>query len=203
MNEKRLCVFTDGRQLNNLSSLSSNSFVSSVGVINTTDGSSLVSSMSYDTSPNTILGNASQSISLPDMTVTHAPPIPVRHHSHLMLTPLLFHKVVGRNMCLSADRMVAVRRVEEYCNGYVFTCRPLRLGEKVVVQILSIDQAFTGGLTFGMTSCDVNKLLPADMPDDSDLLLDRPEYWIVNKDVCSNPEVGDELSFHLTEEGNY
>nr|KAG5700647.1 hypothetical protein BaRGS_015477 [Batillaria attramentaria] len=33
------------------------------------------------------------------------------------------------------------------------------------------------------------------------LLLDRPEYWVVNKDVCRNPEVGDELSFAVTNEG--
>jgi len=52
-----------------------------------------------------------------------------------------------------------------------------------------------------MTAADPALIPPMDLPDDSDLLLDRPEYWIVNKDVCSNPDVADELSFHLTEEG--
>jgi len=39
------------------------------------------------------------------------------------------------------------------------------------------------------------------LPDDSDLLLDRPEYWVVNKDVYAKAQVADELTFHLTEDG--
>ena len=39
------------------------------------------------------------------------------------------------------------------------------------------------------------------LPDDSDLLLDRPEYWVVNKDVCAKAQVADELTFYLTEDG--
>ena len=41
----------------------------------------------------------------------------------------------------------------------------------------------------------------SDLPDDADLLLDRPEYWVVHKDVCAKPDVGDELSFSLTASG--
>ena len=70
-----------------------------------------------------------------------------------------------------------------------------------MIQILSVEKAYVGGLAFGMTACDPLCVNPDDLPDDSDLLLDRPEYWVVNKDVCSAPEVGDELSFHLTEAG--
>ena len=70
-----------------------------------------------------------------------------------------------------------------------------------MVQINAVDPAYTGGLAFGMTVCDPSKLKPIELPDDSDLLIDRPEYWVVFKNVCTNPEIGDELSFHLAETG--
>ena len=70
-----------------------------------------------------------------------------------------------------------------------------------MIQILSVDRTYVGGLAFGMTACDPSNVNSAELPDDSDLLLDRPEYWIVNKDVYSNPEIGDELCFHLNNEG--
>lgn len=127
--------------------------------------------------------------------------IPVVHHASCHFSPLPFHTVIGRSICLSSDKTIAVRLVEEYCNGYVFTSRPLTCGQKLVIQVLSIDRTYVGGIAFGMTACDPTTLNGIEFPDDSDFLLDRPEYWIVNKDVCTNPEVGDELSFHLTVEG--
>jgi len=175
-------------------------------VINTLDmTTALVSSLSLDPSmTSNLIPTSSQSVSLPAMPTLVAPhcaTLPIRFFGHVPFDPLPLHKTVGRNICISADRTIAVRRVEEYCNSYIFTDRPIQLGEKVVLQILSIDYAYTGGLAFGMTACDPDSIQPVDLPDDSDLLLDRPEYWVVNKDVCSNPEVGDELSFGLTEEG--
>jgi len=67
--------------------------------------------------------------------------------------------------------------------------------------VTAVERDYVGGLAFGMTSCDPNYLRGTDLPDDSDLLLDRPEYWVVHKDVCAKPEVGDELSFSLTSSG--
>lgn len=64
-----------------------------------------------------------------------------------------------------------------------------------------MDASFTGGLTVGMTACDPVTLTNTDFPDDSDQLLDRPEYWVVHKDVLSTAQVGDELSFMLTNDG--
>jgi len=118
--------------------------------------------------------------------------------------PLAFSPlIVGRNICLSPDRTVAVRRVEDYCNAYVFTPRPLHIHETVVIQVLSVDPAYTGGLAFGVTCCNPETLRSELLPDDSDLLLDRPEYWVVNKDVCAKAEVADELTFYLAEDGTY
>lgn len=127
--------------------------------------------------------------------------VPIRFHAGVTFAPIALSKVTGRNVRLNQERNIAVRKTDEYCNGYVFMQRPLQCGEKLVVQILSVDRAYVGGLAFGVTACDPEKVQSESLPDDSDLLLDRGEYWIVNKDVCSSAEVGDELSFHLTDEG--
>lgn len=68
-------------------------------------------------------------------------------------------------------------------------------------KVLSVDRSFISGLSFGLTACDPATVDPNSLPDDSDLLLDRLEYWVVNKDVCRNPEVGDELSFYMSGDG--
>ena len=70
-----------------------------------------------------------------------------------------------------------------------------------LIQVLSVDPAYTGGLAFGVTCCSPDTLRSEMLPDDSDLLLDRPEYWVVNKDVYAKAQVADELTFHLTEDG--
>jgi len=128
--------------------------------------------------------------------------VPIRYINKSLLSPLSFSAgIVGRNICLSPDHTVAVRRVEDYCNAYVFTPRPLHIRETIVIQVLSVDTAYTGGLAFGVTCCDPETLRSDMLPDDSDFLLDRPEYWIVNKDVCAKAQVADELTFHLTEDG--
>ncbi|XP_041370418.1 protein neuralized-like [Gigantopelta aegis] len=126
---------------------------------------------------------------------------PIRFHADVNFVPMTFHEKCGRNIRMSGDNTVALRLTDEYCNAYVFTSRPLRCGEKVVIQILGVDRSYTGGLAFGLTACNPSALSPFDLPDDSDLLLDRQEYWVVNKDVCRSPDVGDELSFYLTGEG--
>lgn len=115
--------------------------------------------------------------------------------------PLPFHNVSGRNVCISPDKSTVTRINDECCNGYVFTSRPIRCGEKIVIRVLSVDCSSTGGLVFGFTSCDPSNLKQTELPDDADLFLDRLEYWVVNKDVCRSPELQDELGFHLTREG--
>jgi len=123
-------------------------------------------------------------------------------HPHVdIIDPMPFHHLHGRSVILSLDRMVARRSANDYCNGYVFTCRALHLGERLVMSVTAVERDYIGGLAFGMTSCDPNCLHSTDLPDDADLLLDRPEYWVVHKDVCAKPDVGDELSFCLTSSG--
>ncbi|XP_015116963.1 protein neuralized isoform X2 [Diachasma alloeum] len=119
----------------------------------------------------------------------------------VLFAPLPFHPVRGRNIRFSNQQCVATRSDTEFCHGYAFTSRPLLLGERLVVQVLSTEPMYVGALALGLTSCDPSRLSPEDLPDDSDLLLDRPEYWVVSKDVASSPQPGDEIAFTVTHYG--
>ncbi|KYN00361.1 Protein neuralized, partial [Cyphomyrmex costatus] len=119
----------------------------------------------------------------------------------VLFTPLPFHSTRGRNIRFSNQQCVATRTDTEFCHGYAFTSRPLLLGERLVVQILSTEPMYVGALALGLTSCDPARLTAEDLPDDSDLLLDRPEYWVVSKDVASSPQPGDEIAFTVTHYG--
>ncbi|XP_055713783.1 protein neuralized isoform X1 [Phlebotomus papatasi] len=138
------------------------------------------------------LGSGSDEI-LPPIRFTPPPNTP--------LVPLPFHRTKGRNIRLSMDRCIATRMDTEFCQGYVFTARPLRIGEILIVQVLRTESMYVGALALGLTSCDPATLMPTDLPDDSDLLLDRPEYWVVSKDIASTPNRGDEITFCVTVKG--
>ncbi|XP_058823735.1 protein neuralized isoform X2 [Topomyia yanbarensis] len=138
----------------------------------------------------------------PNPTTAISPAASVRYNSPAPgLLPLPFHPVRGRNVKFSADRSVATRVESEFCQGYVFTPRPIKIGERLIIQILKTDTMFVGSLALGLTSCDPTTLQLADLPDDSDLLLDRPEYWVVSKDVASTLVRGDELCFSISING--
>ena len=82
---------------------------------------------------------------------------------------------------MNGTGLIAWRHEDEYSNGYVFTGEPLRAGERIVVQILATENMYIGSLAFGLTSCDPASLDPERLPEDSDMLLDRSEYWVVSK----------------------
>ncbi|EEB18463.1 neuralized, putative [Pediculus humanus corporis] len=123
------------------------------------------------------------------------------HQTGTELTPFPFHRTRGRNVRLSNDRCLATRTDTEFCLGYVFTSKPIMLGEKIVIQILATEPMYAGALAFGLTSCDPAKLQISDLPEDSNALLDRPEYWVVHKDVANSPQRGDELAFSVLSTG--
>lgn len=102
---------------------------------------------------------------------------------------------------LSHLRSTAERCDSQYSRGYVFAQRPLRLGEKMIIQVLKTDELYTGSLAFGLTTCNPSTLNTDDLPDDPHILLDRPEYWIVIKDIANRPIAGDEIAFKITETG--
>ncbi|XP_063632090.1 protein neuralized isoform X2 [Cydia splendana] len=117
------------------------------------------------------------------------------------LVPLSLHRTKGRNVQFINDRGVAARIEAEFCQGYVFTARPMRPGQTIVVQILSTETAYAGSLAIGLTSCDPATLRPCDLPDDAEQLLDRPEYWVVRRDAANGLRRGDELAVTLTLDG--
>lgn len=126
---------------------------------------------------------------------------PLRYNANGRLIPVPFHITKGRNVRLSMDRFIASRTENDFCQGYVFTARPIRIGEKVIVQILKTEQMYLGALALGLTSCNPAALQPSDLPNDSDFLLDRPEYWVVSKDIASQPQRGDEIAFFVAPNG--
>uniref|UniRef100_A0AAF5PHC6 Neuralized family protein n=3 Tax=Wuchereria bancrofti TaxID=6293 RepID=A0AAF5PHC6_WUCBA len=127
-------------------------------------------------------------------------PLP-KYHTGVQFTPLTFHTVRGKHVVLTHAYTVAERHAGEYACGYVFTSRPLALNEKIVIQILDIESAYTGSMAFGLTCCDPVNLQGSTLPVDSDDLLERPEYWVGIKDVAAQPKISDELSFWITEKG--
>ncbi|XP_045505939.1 protein neuralized isoform X1 [Colias croceus] len=117
------------------------------------------------------------------------------------LVPLNLHRMTGRNVQFVNERGVAARIEAEFCQGYVFTARPMRPGQTIVVQILATEAAYAGSLAIGLTSCDPATLRPCDLPDDAEQLLDRPEYWVVRRDAANGLRRGDELAVTLTLDG--
>lgn len=60
------------------------------------------------------------------------------------------HRTKGRNVRFcGGNRSVAMRTDTEFCQGYVFTARPLQIAERIVVQILATEPMFQGCLGLG------------------------------------------------------
>ncbi|VDM74290.1 unnamed protein product [Strongylus vulgaris] len=107
---------------------------------------------------------------------------------------LRFHQMTGRHVSLNTMRNMASRCSSEYAQGYVFSERPIRNNEKVVIEIVSVQQLYKGGLAFGVTCCDPSTLRSADLPDDSSDLIEMPQYWVGIKDIALQPRVNTVLS---------
>ncbi|KAJ1353315.1 hypothetical protein KIN20_009920 [Parelaphostrongylus tenuis] len=116
---------------------------------------------------------------------------------------LRFHQMTGRHVSLNAMRNIATRCDSEYSQGYVFSERPIRNNEKVVIEVVSVQQLYIGGLAFGVTCCDPSTLRPADLPDNSSDLVEMPQYWVSIKDIALQPPVNTVLSFWITDAGTF
>lgn len=127
--------------------------------------------------------------------------LPLHTYQGTQFNSLPFHRTCGTNVALSNTRCVASRSDTHFCQAYVFTARPLRSLEKFVIQILQTEDSYGGALAFGLTSCDPSTVQDCDLPDDADNLIDRPEYWVVKKDVADSPQRGDELTFMIKPTG--
>ena len=114
---------------------------------------------------------------------------------------LLSKHCLGQNIKLSEDAQVASRSETEFCNGYVFLDSPMQPGESLVIRVLETEGTYIGSIAFGLTSADPKHLKSSELPEDSDLLSQRPEYWVHSKDVLPDPQDGDEISFTLSLDG--
>lgn len=95
-------------------------------------------------------------------------------------------------------------------NSYVFLNEPIEYGKRTFcLQIIGTDQSKEEqkmSLSIGCTTCDPKTLKINDLPNDSYILLDRPEYWIVFKNFYNDEKkkkylnVADELCFKINEQ---
>lgn len=143
------------------------------------------------------LERPSHSVGIATPAAVHAAHFPGRW------TPQSFHRVVGPNVIFpDPERRLAVRSNTELGRAIVFLARPLQTNEKCLVQVMGTDSSLQGSLTFGLTTCDPATLQQSfDFPDDPECLMDRPEYWVVKKDVMSCPSISDELCIVIGNEG--
>ncbi|GAU92902.1 hypothetical protein RvY_04921 [Ramazzottius varieornatus] len=124
------------------------------------------------------------------------------HFSSLTLRPVRFYKeLTGRNVRLVEEGRSARLAPGEFNNGYVFLPNTIPINQTLIVRIDENDWDFDGGLAFGLTTCSPTALCQGNLPDDADSLLDRPEYWIVAKDVATRPKKDDEFAFTIKRDG--
>ena len=113
-----------------------------------------------------------------------------------------FHRAcTGQNVSLNQTATIAMRSETEFCNGYVFLESPMQPGESLVIRILETEGTYIGSIAFGLTSADPRFLKSSELPEDSDSLSQRPEYWVSSKDVLPDPQDGDEVSFTVCLDG--
>uniref|UniRef100_A0A7M4FZM2 Neuralized E3 ubiquitin protein ligase 3 n=1 Tax=Crocodylus porosus TaxID=8502 RepID=A0A7M4FZM2_CROPO len=78
--------------------------------------------------------------------------------------PLCFHPTTkGFQIQLDAACRTA-NRTGTFCDGIVFSNRPVQLDEKVVLQVLSTHSRWDGGLRVGFTSLNPSQMIPKDLP---------------------------------------
>lgn len=116
--------------------------------------------------------------------------------------PLPFHSVRGPNIkFLASDRLVAEREDPSRGRAYVFSSRTMRPNERLQVKVIGVDSGFSEFLTFGLTTCNPSSLQDTvrSLPEDTDALYDRPEYWVFKKDLKCG--LDDELVFITSDDG--
>ncbi|KYO25679.1 E3 ubiquitin-protein ligase NEURL3 isoform X2 [Alligator mississippiensis] len=78
--------------------------------------------------------------------------------------PLCFHPTTkGSQIQLDAAHRTA-SRADTFCDGIVFSNRPVQLGEKVVLRVLRTQPRWDGGLRVGFTSLDPSQMIPNHLP---------------------------------------
>lgn len=118
--------------------------------------------------------------------------------SHLD-TDLHFHLVHGIHVTALDKHTVARLDQRGDERTLVFTSRPLRCSETVLVKVKA-GVTRPGALSYGVTSCDPATLRPSDLPSNPESLVDRKEFWAVCR-VAVPLHSGDILGFVVNAEG--
>ena len=76
---------------------------------------------------------------------------------------LRFHRIHGKAIRLSEDSMVATR-VGDFCNGIVYSATPIKVGQKVCLELTQVSE-WSGAIRIGITTHDPSKIAsPSDLP---------------------------------------
>ncbi|KAH7960972.1 hypothetical protein HPB49_025485 [Dermacentor silvarum] len=159
------------------------------------------------TGPAPVVTQASCSSESLDGTPLQSPPHrrPVTMHTPTGASTwqrIVFHNVLGPNARLDpTDRLSAERCDLSEQHAFAFASRTLCPNERLVLKVVGLDSALSGSLAFGLTTCDPATLAQSasELPSDLDALLDRPEYWVFQKDIpCL---LNDELTFVTGDDG--
>lgn len=122
-----------------------------------------------------------------------------RHTTNRKLLPMMLHEIHSRNVRIT--RNVIQRLDSNYTGGYIFSKQPIKPNESVVLEISpNCIGRFKGFVHLGVTSCDPAHLSRDDLPDNVNLLVDRPEYWVL---ICDfgNLNCGDVIGLEMSLDG--
>ncbi len=65
---------------------------------------------------------------------------------------ICFHQVCGRNIILSNRQCKAQRNKDSYCDGIVFSDRPVGIQECIYIKIIKLSSVWNGMIRFGYTT---------------------------------------------------
>ena len=143
------------------------------------------------------------------------------HHSNYEEVENLEHrfkfntKLYGKHARFNNNFKIAYRSNLASTNAYVFIDKEILVDNSLCIQIVAVDTTSTDNnnnnnnhsnetsLAFGCTNCAIDKICQFDLPNDSYDLLNRQEYWIVNKNTLNNASVGDELCLSIDNSGKF
>ncbi|KAI6204868.1 hypothetical protein M3Y94_00727000 [Aphelenchoides besseyi] len=119
---------------------------------------------------------------------------------HMDDIPIRF-QLCGPNAFVNDMGTSAAQINSSALRSYVFTNRPMKVGEKITISIHKLHRNTFDTLGFGLTSCNPLDVKIDELPDDSDELVERSEYWACVKNVSVSTRLADKLEFTVGESG--
>lgn len=114
-----------------------------------------------------------------------------------------FHgRAHGHNIIFRENGIIAERRQDSFSGGLVFTSSPILIGEQFSINIVGLSNRYIGNLGVGLTACNPDDLSEEVLPSESEQLVDRPEYWVITKEL-NLPEEGGEIGFVINAAGEF